>query len=56
MDGSLPETGEGLPNETGEWDDADEEDWEGAEDERGEVELQVMDTSSAVDDPDNGRL
>jgi len=55
LDRSLPDP-EGLPNRTHEWDDADEEDWDGAEDGSGEVEMQVMGMSSAVDDPASGRL
>jgi len=52
---SLPDP-EGLPSRTHEWDDADEEDWEGAEDGSGEVEMQVLGTSGAVDDPTPGRI
>jgi len=55
MDRSLPDP-EGFPNRTHEWDDADDENWVDTEHDRGEVEMQVMGTSSAADDPTPDRL
>jgi len=44
------------PGPTCEWDDISEEHQEGVENDRDEVEMQVMGTSNAVDDPNPGHL